>query len=127
MSIKTTLSVRQQAYAQHRAEGKGPEQSAIEAGYVGAYLAGNRNEKSALVRQEVDRLKALLPARPVVHGMPDKDEACRDLWAMSKNPLAMQSSRVMALKLLSDLMGWTEQRGPTVGIQINLGTVEATL
>ena len=33
----------------------------------------------------------------------------------------------MALKLLSDLMGWTEQRGPTVGIQINLGTVEATL
>jgi hypothetical protein len=124
---KTRLSVRQQAYAQHRAEGKGPEQSALESGYVGAYLAGNRNEKSALVRQEVERLKALQPARPATVGMPDRDEACRDLWAMSKESRGMMSARVAALKLLSDLMGWTSPKGPTIGIAIQLGSVEERL
>ena len=54
-------------------------------------------------------------------------EACNNLWAMSKNERALQSARVQALKLLAELMGWTEQKGPSVGLIINLGASERSL
>ena len=125
-----TLTARQQAYAQHRAEGKAPVLAAVEAGYVSAYLASYRAERLPIVQQEIERLRALQPPPPPTDSAitpPDKAEACSDLWAMSKNERALQSARVQALKLLADMMGWTEQRGPLVGLVVNLGASERNL
>lgn len=120
------LTARQQAYCQRRAKGSAPELAAIEAGYVSAYLASNRNEKLQIVRDEVARLKAMLPQKPVPTGCMPRDEATAILSDIARSPSSPAVCRVQAIKALAELEAWVAT-GPTVGIQINLGTVESKL
>lgn len=89
-------------------------------------MQATRMERMDRVRDEVATLRAAMPPKPQ-SGFLSREAATGILADIAKCASAHHNSRVQAIKLLAELEGWLETKGPTIGLVVNLGASEKLL
>ena len=109
------------------AAGLGKEKAAVAAGYSSYRVAACKLMRNPAAIAEVARLKKLNGTDVVPRGILSRDEMCLELSGMARSTTEIGGVRVQAMKLLSELMRYTDGSTVSVGVQINLGSVEQAL
>lgn len=112
-------------YIEHRARGATPQQAAVLAGYASdARVTVWRLEKDDDVREAIAKA-SVDPHGPIQgKGLMSREEYGVLLTAISRDERLGINSRLMALKLLGDHLGFNDKSLSPAAITINLGTIE---